>query len=56
MSVTLSARRDGDAIEAAGSMAVAFTDWGIAGPEGYGALASVADHASAEFLLVLRRP
>ena len=34
--VTLSARRDGPAIEAAGSLPVAFADFGIKGPRGYG--------------------
>ncbi|MGW4065132.1 YceI family protein [Amycolatopsis sp. NPDC004747] len=55
VTVTLTARRDGDLLRAAGSFPVAFADWGIAAPEGYGALGSLADHGTAEFLLVLRR-
>ena len=51
--MTLSARRDGTTIEAAGSLPVAFADFGIKGPSGYGALGSLADHGTAEFLLIL---
>ena len=54
--INLTARRDGATLQVAGSLSVAFADWGIEGPEGYGALASVADHAEGEFLLVLQRP
>ena len=53
--VTLSLRRDGTNVDVAGSVPVAFADYGIAGPEGYGALGSLADHGVAEFLLVLHR-
>ncbi len=56
VTVTLSARRDGTAIEAAGSLPVAFSDFRIAGPKGYGVLGSLASHGTAEFLLVLKRP
>lgn len=56
VTVTLSARRDGAAIEAAGSLPVAFGDFRIAGPRGYGVLGSLAGRGTAEFLLVLRRP
>jgi polyisoprenoid-binding protein YceI len=49
----LSVRRDGPNIDIAGSFPVRFADWGIAGPKGYGALGSLADHGAAEFLLVL---
>jgi len=52
--VTLSARRDGAAIEAAGSLPVAFSDFRIAGPRGYGFLGSLASNGTAEFLLILR--
>lgn len=52
--VTLSARRDGTAIEAAGSLPVAFPDFRISGPRGYGILGSLASHGTAEFLLILR--
>ncbi|MBO3752698.1 YceI family protein [Streptosporangiaceae bacterium NEAU-GS5] len=51
----LSARRDGAAIAIAGSIPVTFADWGIAQPEGYGLLGSLADRGVAEFLLILRR-
>jgi len=47
------ARRDGSMIEVAGSMPVALADWGIVGPTGYSVLGSLADHGTAEFLLVL---
>ena len=53
MTVTLSARRDGPAIEAAGSLPVAFADFGIKGPRGYGVFGSLASNGTAEFLLIL---
>ncbi len=53
--VALSVRRDGASIDVAGSIPVAFADYGIAGPKGYGGLGSLADHGAAEFLLVLHR-
>ena len=53
--VTLSARRNGTALEAAGSVPVAFRDFGITGPSGLGFLGSLASAGTAEFLLVLRR-
>ncbi len=56
VTVTLSARRDGTAIEAAGSLPVAFSDFRITGPRGYGVLGSLASRGTAEFLLVLKRP
>jgi polyisoprenoid-binding protein YceI len=52
--LTLSARRDGTAIEAAGSLPVTFSRFRIAGPGGYGFLGSLASNGTAEFLLVLR--
>lgn len=52
--VTLTARRDGTAIEAAGSLPVAFADFRITGPHGYGVLGSLASNGTAEFLLILR--
>ena len=52
--VTLSARRDGSEIEAAGSLPVTFADFGIKGPGGYGFLGSLASNGTAEFLLILR--
>jgi polyisoprenoid-binding protein YceI len=53
VTVTLSARRDGTKIEAAGSLPVAFAGFGIKGPAGYGLLGSLASDGIAEFLLVL---
>ena len=52
--VTLSARRDGTAIEAAGSLPVTFSDFRITGPSGLGFLGSLASDGTAEFLLILR--
>lgn len=52
---TVSSRRDGAALQIAGSIPVAFSNWGITGPKGYGSLGSLADHGKAEFLLVLHR-
>ena len=54
VTVRLSARRDGPAIEAAGSLPVAFADFGITGPGGYGVFGSLASTGTAEFLLILR--
>jgi polyisoprenoid-binding protein YceI len=51
---TISARRDGTALEATGSIPVTFSRWGITQPQGYG-FGSVASHGTAEFLLVLHR-
>jgi len=53
--VTVTWRRDGAALEAAGTIPVAFSGWDIAGPAGYGLLGSLADHGVAEFLLTLHR-
>jgi polyisoprenoid-binding protein YceI len=55
VTVPLSVRRDGTSIEIAGSVPVAFADYGITEPAGYGGLGSLADHGVAEFLLVLHR-
>ena len=55
VTVPLSVRRDGTSIDVAGSVPVAFGDYGITGPTGYGGLGSLADHGVAEFLLVLHR-
>jgi polyisoprenoid-binding protein YceI len=52
---TISERRDGAALQVAGSTPIALTDWGIKGPRGYGFLGSLADHGAAEVLLVLHR-
>ncbi len=53
--VSISGRRDGSTIQVAGSMPIAFKDWAIEGPKGYGPLASVANNGTAEFLLVLEQ-
>jgi polyisoprenoid-binding protein YceI len=54
VTVTIQARRDGTAVQLAGSIPVAFPGWAIKGPGGYGFLGSLADHGIAEFLLILR--
>lgn len=54
VTVTLSARRDGTAIEAAGSLPVTFPGFRITGPGGYGFFGSLASNGTAEFLLILR--
>jgi len=51
----LSGRRDGSVMQAAGSIPVMFSEWGIAPPKGYGFLGSLASRGTAEFLLVLHR-
>jgi hypothetical protein len=53
--ITLSARRDGALLRAAGSIPVTFSTWDIPNPQGYGPFGSIADHGTAEFLLVLQR-
>ena len=52
---TVTGRGDGAALQAAGSAHIAFSDWGIKGPDSYGFLGSLANHGVAEFLLVLQR-
>jgi hypothetical protein len=54
VTVTLSARRDGTAIDVAGSLPVDFFAFRITGPAGYGFLGSLADNGTAEFLMILR--
>ena len=49
VTATVSARRDGAALEAAGSIRVTFSAWGVKGPAGYGFFGSLADHGTAEF-------
>lgn len=53
VTVPVSMRRDGTEVKVAGSFPVTFADWGIAAPEGYGWIGSLAEHGTAEFLLVL---
>jgi polyisoprenoid-binding protein YceI len=55
VTVTLTARRDGTALQAAGSIPIVFSQFGIVEPAGHGAFGSLADHGTAEFRLVLRR-
>ncbi len=52
---SITGRRDGTALEVAGSIPVAFSVWGIKEPYGFGFLGSLADHGVAEFLVVLHR-
>ena len=54
MTVPLSMRRDGAGVVVTGSFPVAFADWAIAQPSGYGWFGSLASHVTAEFLIVLR--
>jgi polyisoprenoid-binding protein YceI len=53
VTVTVSDRLDGSALQVAGSIPIAFSSWGW--PKGYGPLGSIADHGVAEFLVVLHR-
>jgi polyisoprenoid-binding protein YceI len=53
VTLTISGRRNGPALEAVGSIPVTFSNWGIATPTGYGPIGSLDDHGVAEFLLVL---
>lgn len=55
VTLTISGRRNGPALEAVGSIPITFSDWGIATPTGYGPIGSLDDHGVAEFLLVLHR-
>ncbi len=55
VTVTISGRRDGPELQAAGSVPVAFSGWGIKGPGGFGPFGSLANHGIAEFRLVLHR-
>jgi polyisoprenoid-binding protein YceI len=55
VTVTLTARRDGPALQAAGSIPITFAPWHIAQPTGFGFLGSLASRGTAEFLVVLHR-
>lgn len=55
VTVTLSARRDGAQLQAAGTIPVRFSTWSIRGPRGYGILGSLASRGTAEFLVTLHR-
>jgi polyisoprenoid-binding protein YceI len=52
---TITARRDGPVLQAAGSIPVAFARWGSSRPAGFAFLGSLASRGAAEFLLDLRR-
>ena len=54
VTVSLASRRDGPALQAAGSIPVTFSRWDIRGPQGLGFLGSLARNGTAEFLLILR--
>ncbi len=51
---TLSARRDGAVLQAAGSIPVTFSRWRIREPRGLGFLGSLAGNGVAEFLIILQ--
>ncbi|MFC7530061.1 YceI family protein [Actinoplanes sp. GCM10030250] len=53
ITAAVTARRDATGIAVTGSVPIRFADWNIAEPQGYGALGALADHGSAEFLLIL---
>jgi len=55
VTVTLSVRRSGPGLQAAGSIPVAFARWGIKEPAGLGFLGSLAQHGTAEFLVFLSK-
>lgn len=55
VTVTLAARRDGTALQAAGSIPITLARWGITEPASYGVVGSLASYGTAEFLLVLHR-
>ena len=53
--VSVSGRRDGSALQVAGSIPVTFSRWAIRGPQSFGFIASLANSGIAEFLLSLHR-
>jgi hypothetical protein len=53
--VTVSGRRDGSALQVAGSIPVTFFRWDISGQQSFGFIASLASSGIAEFLLILHR-
>jgi polyisoprenoid-binding protein YceI len=55
VTLAIAARRGGAQLQAAGSIPITYSHWGIDRPGGYGSLASLASHGVAEFLLVLVR-
>jgi polyisoprenoid-binding protein YceI len=55
VAITISARRDGAEIEAAGSIPVSSARWDITLPAGFGFLGGLSGEATGEFLLILHR-
>jgi polyisoprenoid-binding protein YceI len=55
VTVTLTARRDGPELQAAGSIPITFAPWHIAQPTGFGFLGSLASRGTAEFIVILHR-
>jgi polyisoprenoid-binding protein YceI len=55
VTVTITARRAGTALQATGRIPVTFANWGIKQPTGYGPIGSLAGHGTADFVLVLHR-
>ncbi len=55
VTVTLTARRNGPELQAAGSLPVTFARWGISRPAGFGLFGSLANEGVAQFRLILRR-
>jgi polyisoprenoid-binding protein YceI len=55
VTITVSARRDGATVEAAGSLPVTAARWGITLPAGFGFLGGLSSQATAEFILILHR-
>ena len=54
VTITLSGRRDGSTLQAAGAIPVSFSDWKVQGPPGGGVFGSLADHGVAEFSVTLQ--
>jgi polyisoprenoid-binding protein YceI len=55
VSLAISGRSTGATLLAVGTIPVAFSDYGIVGPQGYAPIGSLADHGVVEFLIVMRR-
>ncbi len=55
VTITLSGRRDGSTVEAAGAIPVTAARWDITLPAGFGFLGGLSSEATAEFLLILHR-
>jgi polyisoprenoid-binding protein YceI len=52
---TITGRRDGSALQVAGTIPVTLAGWSIKAPANYGPIASLANHGTAEFLLILHQ-